>query len=456
MNSTDKSITNNSVNPDFINISPVKSKPIEVKYSGSKISSDGGLLLLKELENQTEIIKDFCACINDERDSRYIDHTIESLVSQRVYQIAGGYEDANDCNSLRDDAIFKLCSGQLPETDQDLGSQSTMSRFENSIRRSELYRIAQMFVLNFMDSYESEPAAIILDADDTNHNAYGDQLQIEFNNYYGEYVFMPLHIYEGLSGKLITTILKPGRRSKSTNVFAILIHIIKLLREQWKNTVIIIRGDSHFHCPQLTSYCKTDNKIRFITGLSGNSKLKKLSETTIKSAENKYEKTKEPIKMYHSFSYKANSWEQQERIIVKVEVNEKGTNIRYIATNCVEFRTKQLYELGYCARGAMELRIKEHKTYLKSERTSCHKFEANQLRLFFHSVAYVLIHTLQKEVLKGTEFANSTMQTIQLKLLKTAAKVKELKTKIKIEFPRCCPVRNIQTKAFNIFEILRE
>jgi hypothetical protein len=439
-----------------LNLSAIENKPIELDYTGEKISTDGGLLLLKEVENQINILKDLSACIDDERDQRYIDHTIESLVKQRVYQIAGGYEDANDCNSLRNDAIIKMCSDCLPETNSDLGSQPTMSRFENSIRRTELYRIAKMFVLNFIKSYETAPPVIILDPDDTNYNAYGNQLQIEYNHYYGEYVFMPLHIYEGFSGKLITTILKPGRRSKSVNVFAVMQRIIKLLRKYWPDTIIIFRGDSHFHSPELSSYCKTDAKLKFITGLTGNSRLNKLSETTIKSAEKMFKETKKPIKLYHTFSYKADSWEYEERVIVKVEVNEKGTNIRYISTNDLEHRTKNLYEIGYCARGSAELRIKDHKTYLKSDRTSCNKFEANQMRLFLHSAAYVLIHTLQKEVLKGTKYVNSTMQTIQLKILKTAAKVKELKTKIKVEFPRTCPVAAVQTKAFNIFETLRE
>ena len=440
----------------LLNLLPVADKPVELRYTGEKISTDGGLLLLKEVENQIDILKDLSACIVDDRDQRYIDHTIESLVSQRVYQIAAGYEDANDCNSLRSDSILKLCSDKLPETDLDLGSQPTMCRFENSIRRTELYRIAQMFVENFIKSYDTIPSVIILDSDDTNHNAYGNQLHIEFNQYYGEYVFMPLHIYEGISGKLITTILKPGRRSKSVDVFSVLKRIIKLLRTVWPDTKIILRGDSHFHCPELTSYCKTDTNMLFITGLTGNSNLKKLSETTVKSAESLFEQNKRPVKLYHTFFYKAGSWEHQERVIVKVEVSDKGTNIRYIATNDLEHRTKGLYEVGYCARGAMELRIKEHKTYLKSDRTSCNKFEANQMRLFLHSAAYVLLHRLQKEVLRGTKFVNSTMQTLQLKVIKVAAKVKELKTKIKIEFPRTCPVRNEQTTAFNIFEILRE
>ena len=430
-----KDINKIDPNQGVLNLFQLQNKPIELNYTGEKISSDGGLLMLKELENEIGIIKNFSSCIDDNRDQRYVDHSIESLVSQRVYQIASGYEDANDCNSLRNDAILKICANQLPETGSDLGSQATMSRFENSVRRSELYRIAKMFVDNFINSYESEPPVIILDPDDTNNNAYGNQLQIEYNTYYGEKVFMPLHIYEGLSGKLITTILKPGRRSKNINVFAILKRIIELLRQHWKNTIIIVRGDSHFHNHQLTSYCKTHNKIITITGLSGNSRLKKLSETTIKSAEEKFKSTKKPVRLYHSFPYKADSWEETEKVIVKVEVTRMGTNIRYIATNTWEYRAKQMYELGYRARGNAELRIKDHKTYLKSDRTSCNKFEANQLRLFLHSLAYVLIHTLQKEVLRGTEFSNSTMQTIQLKLFKTAAKVKEFKTKIKIEFP---------------------
>ncbi len=451
----DKDINIAENNKNILNLFPIQQKSLELSYSGETISSDGGLLIVKEVDNQIGIIESFKDCIIDNRDQRYIDHTVKDILSQRIFQIAAGYEDGNDCNTLKDDAILKLCADKLPENDGNLSSQSTMSRFENSISQTDLYRIAVMFVTKFINSYSEEPPVIILDADDTNHNAYGDQLQIEFNNYYGEYVFMPLHIYEGLSGKLITTILKPGRRSKSVNVFAIVKRIIVLLRQYWPNTKIILRGDSHFHCPELTSYSKVEDNLSFITGLTGNKRLNKLSQTTKEGAEKEYKQSEKPVKRYHSFMYKADSWQEEERVIVKVEVNCKGTNIRYIATDNTEYRTKSIYEVGYCQRGAMELRIKEHKTYLKSDRTSCHKFEANQLRLFMHSVAYVLMHTLQKEVLKGTEFVNSTMQTLQLKIIKTAARVKELKTKIKIEFPRTCATRAAQTSAFNIFEALR-
>ena len=203
------------------------------------------------------------------------------------------------------------------------------------------------------------------------------------------------------------------------------------------------------------------NNVFFVTGLSGNSVLNTSVQLTLKSAENIYAERKanklgdKKVKLYHSFFYKAKSWDRSRRVICKAETSRQGNNTRFIVTNMDQCKAKQLYEEIYCARGKMELYIKEHKTYLKSDRTSCHKFEANQFRLFLHSAAYILIHALQNSALKNTEFANSTMRTIQLKLLKTAAGVKELKTKIKIEFPRSCPIKNIFEKAFMIFEFLR-
>ena len=454
-NKISESQTEENPQNQLFQLSAIHGKKVELSYSGKNISSDGGLLLLKEVENRTGIISGISHCINDERDQRYIDHSLEQLLFQRIYQIAAGYEDANDCDELRGDSIFKICSDKLPISGDELASQPTMSRFENSVTRSELYRIAEHFGLCFINSYQTEPEVIIIDCDDTNNNAYGNQLQIEYNHYYGEYCFMPLHIYEGLSGKLITTILKPGRRSKSVDVFSILKRLISFIRNHWCQTRIIIRGDSHFCSQQFMDWAKGQYKVNFITGLTGNQKLHKLSKVTTESAEKLYAVENKPVKKYHSFSYKAGSWAEAQRVVVKVEVNSMGTNIRYIVTDLWDHRATHLYEIGYCARGNAELRIKEHKTYLKSDRTSCHKFEANQLRLFLHSAAYVLIHTLQKEVLAHTQFVNSTMKTIQLKLLKTAAHVKELKTKIKIEFPECYAYKTEQSKCFEIFSVLR-
>src|ERR1039458_9142970 len=219
--------------------------------------------------------------------------------------------------------------------------------------------------------------------------------------------------------------------------------------------MIIFRGDSHFSSKELMDWITGQSKVRFICGMPGNAVLKELAKTTIESSERQHKQTGKDVKMYHSFAYKAGSWKETQRIIVKVEVGNMGTNVRYIVTDLWEYRAKNLYEKGYCGRGNMELRIKDHKLYLHSDRMSCHSFMANQLRLFLHSAAYVLLHTFQKEVLDGTEFCNSTMETIKLKVIKIATCVKELKTKIKIELPIDFPSRHIFEKCFGIFEAIR-
>ena len=242
----------------------------------------------------------------------------------------------------------------------------------------------------------SQPNAIILDCDDTAALLYGQQELGLFNTYYGDTCYMPLHIYEGFSGKLIMTVLKPGRRSKSTNVFAILRRLIVYLRGHWPDTMIIVRGDSHFCSQQFMDWSEGQEKVEFLTGLTGNTVLNKYAKTTIESAKREYKATGKPVKRYHSFEYKAGSWEHSQRVVVKVEGNSMGTNIRYVASSIRCIRTKALYENAYCARGAAQLRIKDHKSYLLSDRMSCSSFLANQFRLFMHSAAYVLIHTLQK------------------------------------------------------------
>jgi hypothetical protein len=441
--------------PTLFPLSPINKKRVEVSFTAEKISTDGGLLLLNEVENNIGIIKAIAGCIKDERHQSYVHHSIVSMLSQRIYQIAAGYEDTNDCDTLKDDAILKMCSGQFPETGSALASQPTMCRMENQPSRKELYEMAYALFNNFVKSYSNEPPVIIIDCDDTNINAHGEQQEIVFNDYYGEYCFMPLHIYEGLSGKLITTILKPGRRSKNASVYGIFRRIITHIRKTWKHTNIIVRGDSHFCCKELMDWAYTQENVHFISGLTGNSVLNKLAEITINSAKREYAQYGKAVKRYHSFEYQAGSWEHSQRVIVKVEANSMGTNIRYIVTDMRQYRTQDVYEKGYCARGNMELRIKDHKLFLQSDRMSCNSFLANQFRLFLHSAAYVLIHTLQKEILRGTEYANATMKTIQLKVIKLAARVKEMKTKIHIELPAVFPVKPLFEKCFGIFETLR-
>jgi len=449
-------IKNNSeTNQKTLDLFPVTDKKIELSYTGEQISSDGGLLLLREVENQIGLIDGISSCITDMRDSRYVDHTVTELITQRVFQIAAGYEDCNDSNDLRGDMVFKTCAGRLPQSGGDLASQPTMSRLENAIGPRDLLKTGKYLLDAFISSYTIAPGVIIIDCDDTNNNTYGGQQLTLFNNYYHGHCYMPLHIYEGLSGKLITTILKPGRRNKQNNVASLLKKIIRHLRKQWPHTMIIIRGDSHFTSKDFMQWCEGQPETGYITGLSGNKKLHELAGVTIESAQREFKQYGKAVKRYHSFIYQAGSWETPQKVVVKVEVSSMGTNIRYIVTNLTNIRTKELYEKGYCARGAMELRIKEHKLYLKSDRSSCNSFYANQFRLFLHSIAYVLLHTMQKELFKGTEYANASFKTIQNKIIKTAAWVKEMKTKIKIEFPKSCITKELQVKAFEMLCLLR-
>lgn len=449
--STTSNKSQNSTHPTLFNLSDFGNKKVEVSFTQERISNDGGLLILNEVNKQLGLINKLAECINDARHQSYVEHSITSMLCQRVLQIAAGYEDANDCNTMRDDGILKICAGQ----EHSLASQPTMSRLENLPGARQLYQMAKAFVDTFISSYEKAPKVIILDCDDTSALAYGQQQLSFFNDYYGDHCFMPLHIYEGLSGKLITTILKPGRRSKSLNVFSLLRRLIVYLRQHWPNTLIILRGDGHFCSKEFMDWSQNKKAIKFITGITANSALNRQAETTKKSAEKQYEQYGKPVKMYHSFEYKAQSWNHAQRVVVKVEVSSMGTNVRYIVSNIRNIRTKALYENGYCARGAAELRIKDHKTYLRSDRMSCNSFFANQFRLFLHSAAYVLIHTFQNEVLKGTEYCKATMKTIQLKLIKVAARVKIMKTKVKIELPVSFHSRWAFEKSFAIFETLR-
>ena len=435
----------------------VAEKPVVATFDGGNVSSDAGILLLKEMEKTTGIINAMSLIIEDQRDQRYVDHSYKTILSQRVLQIAAGYEDANDCDKLRNDPIFKICVNALPDTATPLASQPTMSRFENALSHKILYKLAYTFVDTFIASYEKEPDVIVLDFDDTEDIVHGHQQLSLFNGYFNERCYMPLHIYEGLSGKLISTLLKPGKRLNGNSILAILKRLITYIRKHWKYTTIIFRGDSHFTAHEVMEWINEQQNVLFVTGLTGNSVLLKQTEITVQSARKRYAECKEKLTLFHSFNYQAGTWHKMQRVIVKVEISpeHQDPNIRFIVTNAKSAKATALYSQVYCARGNAELYIKDHKTYLKSDRTSCHRFTANQFRVYLHSAAYVLIHTLQRTALRATEWERVTMQTIQLKLFKIGARVRELKTRIKIELPSSCPVQDVLRSAFSELHLMR-
>jgi hypothetical protein len=437
-----------------MSLSPVQHQSVLLDFDGGQLSSDAGLLLLREVEQQIGIIKALAETIHDPRDSRYVKHELIELLTQRIFQIAAGYEDANDCDCLKDDPIFKMCADRLPESGKALASQPTMSRFENSITRTYLYRLAKVLIEHFVQSYEKEPKLIVLDFDDTEDETYGDQQLALFNKFYNSYCFQPLHVYEGISGKLITTILKPGKRSNGKQILAIVKRLITYLRFQWPNTIIVFRGDSHFAYHEVMDWIDTQQNVHHVTGLTGYPAIKELVNSHILRAKKLYNKLERTIRLYHSFYYQADSWTKHRRVVAKIEMTAHGLNLRFVVTDMEQAKAHVLYNEIYCHRGNAELYIKDHKLYLKSDRTSCHRFAANQFRLLLSSAAYVLIHALKTNILKTTQWGNATIATIRLRLFKIGARVRQLKTRMKVELPSSCPVKSTFIKSFQIFEFL--
>ena len=434
---------------------PIQDKKITVDFNGLLQSSEGGVLLLSGLSDQVGIIKRISNCINDGRDQRYTSHELYALLAQRIYQISLGYEDANDSNDLRHDPALKMALNVLPGSGDALAAQSTITRLENGVSSSDLYRIGQAFVDSFLDSYENEPEIIILDFDDTDSTSYGNQQLSLFNGYYGEYCFMPLHVYEGFSGKLITTILKPGKRSKGKQILSILKRLVSHIRQRFTHTIIIFRGDSHFCAPEIHQWIGSQENIYHVTGLSANNRLYKHLQEKRNKARKLFEYSGREITLFHSFLYKADSWVDYQRVVAKIEYGEKGSRIRFILTDMYQAKAQVLFKEIYNSRGRDELYIKDHKRYLKSDRTSCKRFQANQFRLFLHSAAYVLLHALRENLLNTSQLSKANFQTIRLKLLKVSTCIRELKTTIKIHLPQSYPYKKIFSQSFAILTYLR-
>ena len=434
-----------------LNFAPISGKKVEADFEGGNVTSDGGVLFLRAVEKGVGVIRRLVEAIHDRRDARYVDHALEDLVRQRVFQIAQGYEDANDCNELRSDPGFKAACDRWPLSGEDLASQPTMTRLENGVSRSDLYRMAQALVDTFLASYKKPPKAIILDLDDTDDPTHGAQQQALFNGYYGEYCFMPLHLYEGQTGKLITTILRPGRRPCGEEIVMILKRLVPAIRKAWPAADIFLRGDSHFSAPEVHAFCDAHD-VSYVLGQAGNAVLKQHAAPLLAQAQalHRAATEKKPaaapdetMRLFTSFFYQADTWAKPRRIVCKVEVSDQGDNLRFMVTSLQSSQPSFLYRTIYCARGRMENYIKDHKTFLHSDRTSCHTFEANQFRLFLHSAAYVLLQALEENGLEHTAWRQVQFNTLQLRLLKVGAKVRELKTQIKFHFPTSFPLKQL-------------
>lgn len=415
----------------------IQGKKIEADFDGGQVTSDAGVLLLREVEHRLGLIRRIAKIVRDRRHPGYTRHSIRQMLAQRIFQIACGYEDADDADTLRFDPALKMACDQLPEG-KALASQPTLSRLENAVTRTDLYRIGEALVDSFISSYRTPPAGILLDIDDTADTTHGHQQLALFNGYYDEFCYLPIHIYEGRSGKLITTILRPGKRPSGQEIVAILKRIVRKIRQAWPGVGILLRADSHYAAPEVFDLCQAQD-LKFLLGLTPNPVLRERAADLGKEAARRFLKERGPVRDFGEFSYRAKSWAEESRVIVKAEHNALGPNIRFVVTNLTTLTPRVVYEKLYCERGTMELLIKDHKTHLRSDRTSCHRFEANQFRLFLHSMAYILKHALRRYHLRHTPWARAQFDTIRLEVLKIGARVRQLRTRVRIHLPTSYP-----------------
>ena len=429
----------------------VSDKKIRVDFNAPDMSSNGGLLFVGNMRNT--LAWKIGKSIPDARKQESIRHTYMEMVSQRIGQILCGYEDANDCNQLRGDSALKMSVGRKP-SDADLSSQPTMTRLENSVDSRTLYRIGKLFLDEYMSSFDKAPKKVILDADDTNANTYGAQQLTLFNAYYNEYCYMPLLIFDGLTGRLMLPLLRPGRTHKSLSVARIMQRVVEYLHWHWPDTVIELRGDSHFASHEFMDWAHDKWYVRYLTGLSGNSVLLSMVDKPRRRACSDYSKKAEAqkrdaeakraagrkdtgeerivVRRYYKLEYKAASWKYAQRVIAKIEVSSEGTNIRFVVTKNRNNSPETVYK-RYCGRGETELWIKDMK-YFKADRMSCSSYRANYFRLFLYAAAFVIAHRMKHTVFKGTQAERFTMDSLIKRIMLSAVYIVEKKTYIKISF----------------------
>ena len=417
-----------------LTFSPLNQRKITAVFDEPLASSDGGLMLVREALLATGIAGSLARSLGDPRHPSYVEHPLEELLAQRIAQICCGYEDANDCDALRDDPLFKMAAGRLPEADA-LASQPTMSRLENRVSVRDLIRMARALAGQFIASFDKPPEAIVLDMDPTADHVHGGQQLALFNAHEDEYCFMPFHLYDGLSGRMITAVLRPGKTPTDREIMAVLKRVVALIRKAFPKTRLIFRADSHHTKPAVMDWLEAHG-VDYATGLQINARLKARFAPALEEALLKHARTGRDACVFASGFYRAGSWSRARRVVCRVLVTANGEDMRFIVTSFAQAGAKYLYETVYCGRGAMELMIKDHKNGLRSDRTSCHRFAANQFRLFLHSAAYVLMHHLRRVMLAGTRFARAEFQTIRLRLLKIATRVETGKTRIRLHFPQ--------------------
>ena len=417
-------------------LSPVAGKAVVVKFDGGLLSSDGGVLALREVEKRLRVADRFAACIKDPRAPDQITHALADIIRFRLLMIAAGYEDGNDASDLRRDPLFKMALDRVP-SDQELCSQPTLSRLENRPDVRSLLRMGRAMVDLYCASFRQVPRRIVLDIDDTFDAVHGGQQLRLFNAHHDEYGFQPIVVFDG-EGRFVTAVLRPAKRPKGTEIRALLRRLLRAIRANWPATEILLRADSHYCAPEVLDWCRTYG-VEFIFGVAPTSTLRRHVEAVEASTKARFETVPATgkVRRYTEFYEGAASWSRVERIIARVEAD--GTDTRFIVTSLPTRTARVLYEDVYCRRGAAENHIKSWKTHLAADRTSCTKATANQFRLFLHAGAYWLMWSLRALMPQRSPWRVAQFDTLRLRLIKIAARVVELKTMVRLHLPTACP-----------------
>jgi hypothetical protein len=420
-------------------------REVTARFDGGDITSDAGGLLLRQVDAQCRILSRFANCFTDHRKADQIEHTLESLIAQRVYGLALGYEDLNDHDQLRSDPMMALLAGKQDPKGEDrrrisdrgkaCAGKSTLNRLELTaaeVKPEEKYKkivmheaaIDDLLVDLFLEAHTEAPAQIVLDMDNTNDPVHGNQENRFFHGYYREYCYLPLYIFCG--EHLLCARLRPSNIDSAAGALEEVQRIVARIRRFWPEVRIVLRGDSGFCRDRIMSWCEASG-VAFVFGLAKNKRLNRILGGELHRAKQEFEQTGKAARVFADFRYRTKkSWSGERRVVGKAEHLQKGPNPRFVVTSIGpdEMEARACYEDFYCARGEMENRIKEQQLALFADRTSTALMRSNQLRLYLSSIAYCLMQALRRRGLKGTEMAHAQCSTIRLRLLKIGAQIR--------------------------------
>ena len=423
--------------PKGIGFSRVNGRRIQADFDGGDISTDGGLLLVEQVDRKLGLTGKVATRLEDSRQAGKLRHESEAMLRQRVYGLSAGWEDLNDSGQLRNDSMHQMAVGK----DEALASAPTLSRFENAQTRQSALAVNLELIDQFIASHRSAPPVVILDFDGTDTPVHGNQEGRFFHGYYDCHCYLPLYVFCG--DQLLVAYLRPSNVDSAKHAAAVLKLLVKRLRQVWPRTRFVLRADSGFCRNLLLNWCDR-NEVKYIVGLARNSRLLEESEELIQSSRALYESTGKKQRLFDRFDYAAGSWSWIRSVIVKAEHGSKGANPRFIVTNIVG-NPKHLYDQHYCIRGEMENRIKEQ-MMLFADRVSAHRWWANQWRILLAALAYTLLEAIRRLTLKATVLARANVETIRLKLIKVGALIVRKKSVIRIHLSSHHPLKDLFTQ----------